>query len=89
MEPFWSQAGATSGNQWQMLRAQKPRNQAKTVAVGCHRLAIGAHGKEDVCHRLPAVAVDPLLAKEGVISLAPQREMSPANPKARRTRIEI
>ena len=25
MEPLWSQAGATSGNQWQTRRAQKPR----------------------------------------------------------------
>ena len=32
------------------------------------------------------VKVDLPLAKEGVILLAPQRETSPANPKARRTR---
>jgi hypothetical protein len=48
MEPLWSQAGATSGNQWQTLRAQKPPKQAKTVATGCHQLPIGAHGKEGV-----------------------------------------
>jgi len=48
MEPLWSQAGATSGNRWQTLRARKPPKQAKTVAMGCHRLPIGAHGKEGV-----------------------------------------
>jgi hypothetical protein len=29
---------ATSGNRWQMPRRQKPRKQAKTIAMNCHRL---------------------------------------------------
>jgi hypothetical protein len=48
MEQLWRQAGATSGNQSQTLRDQKRWEQAKTVAMGCHRLPIGAHGKEGV-----------------------------------------
>jgi hypothetical protein len=44
MEP----SGATGSNQWQMERQRKPRNQAKTVAVGCHRLPEIFHGKEGV-----------------------------------------
>jgi hypothetical protein len=39
---------ATGGNRPQMARAQKPRNQAKTVAVSCAQLPIGAHGKDGV-----------------------------------------
>jgi hypothetical protein len=38
-------------NQWQSVangNAQKRLKQAKTVAVGCDRLPIGAHGKEGV-----------------------------------------
>jgi hypothetical protein len=48
MEPLWSPVVATGGNRPQIDGAQKPRKQAKTVAVGCHRLPIGAHGKEGV-----------------------------------------
>lgn len=48
MEQFWSRAVATSGNRWQMGTPRKRRNQAKTVAVGCDQLPIGAHGKEGV-----------------------------------------
>ena len=36
------------GNQWQIGRPQERQKQAKTVAVGCNRLPIGAHGKEGV-----------------------------------------
>jgi hypothetical protein len=38
-------------NQWQPVAnalPENPRKQAKTVAVGCSRLPIGAHGKEGV-----------------------------------------
>jgi len=56
------------------------RNQWQPVARG------PTHGKEHVCHRLPAVADDPLLVREGVYFLASQRESSPANPRAHRTR---
>jgi hypothetical protein len=48
MEQLWRQAGATSGNQSETLRGQKRHKQAKTVAMGCHRLPFGAHGKEGV-----------------------------------------
>ena len=48
MEHIWSQAVATSGNRWQIGTPRKRLNQAKTVAVGCDQLPIGAHGKERV-----------------------------------------
>ena len=48
MEPLWSPAVATSGNQWQMPRRPKPRKQAKSVATGCHCLPATFHGKEGV-----------------------------------------
>jgi hypothetical protein len=48
MEPLWSRAVATGGNRWQMECQQKPRNQAKTVAVDCDRLPEMFHGKEGV-----------------------------------------
>jgi hypothetical protein len=46
VEPLWSPVVATDSKRPQMERAQKPRNQAKTVAVGCNQLLRGAHGKE-------------------------------------------
>src|SRR5919198_2318428 len=76
MEPLWSPVVATGGNQSQIGLARKPRKQAKTAAVGCHRLPEGAHGKEHVCHRLPPVAEVPLSVKEGVDLLAPQNAKS-------------
>jgi hypothetical protein len=48
MERLWSLAVATSGNRSQMAKPRKRLRQAKTVAVGCDRLRIGAHGKEGV-----------------------------------------
>jgi hypothetical protein len=48
MEPLWSPAVAIGGKQWQIGREAQPLKQAKTVAVGCDRLPIGAHGKEGV-----------------------------------------
>jgi hypothetical protein len=48
MEHLWSRAVATSGNRWQMGLPRKRLEQAKTVAVGCDQLPIGAHGKEGV-----------------------------------------
>jgi hypothetical protein len=48
MERYWKQAGATGGNWSQMGSARKRLRQAKTVATGCDRLPIGAHGKEGV-----------------------------------------
>ena len=38
-------------NQWQLLakrRRSKPQKQAKSVALGCHRLPANFHGKEGV-----------------------------------------
>jgi hypothetical protein len=49
MERLWSLvAVATSGNRWQMHEPRNRLQQAKTVATGCDRLPIGAHGKEGV-----------------------------------------
>jgi len=42
------QSGRTGGNRWQMERPRKRLKRARTVAVGCHWLPIGAHGKEGV-----------------------------------------
>jgi hypothetical protein len=39
---------ATGGNRAQDELPQKPQKQAKTVAVGCDRLPLRAHGKEEV-----------------------------------------
>jgi hypothetical protein len=80
MEPLWSPVVATGGNRSQIGTARNPRKQAETVAVGCDQLPKGAHGKG----RVDATS---LFAKEGVTFLAPQRESSPGNPKARRTRL--
>src|SRR5512146_2964456 len=48
MEHSWSRAVAASGTQWQNAPPRNPLKQAKTVAVGCDWLPIGAHGKEGV-----------------------------------------
>ena len=48
MERLWSLAGATGRNRWQMRRPRKLRKQAKTVAVGCHRLRPNLDGQEGV-----------------------------------------
>jgi hypothetical protein len=53
MEPLWSPVVATGGNQWQIESPRKRQKQAETVAVGCHRLPIGAHGKEGVSGSSP------------------------------------
>src|SRR5207247_5192662 len=66
MEPLWSSVVATGGNQWQIGRAPKPRKQAKSVAMRCHRLPEKFHGKQGVCRGLPPVAGGPLPEKEGV-----------------------
>src|SRR2546430_2601928 len=73
MEPLWSPGVATGGNRRQIDRRLKPQKQARSVATGCHRLRATFHGKEHVCHRLPPVAEDPLLVREGVDFLASQR----------------
>jgi len=42
----WSLHGATGGNRSQIQRPQEPQKYAKTVAMRCDQLPIGAHGKE-------------------------------------------
>src|SRR4029079_956909 len=75
MERLWSRAGATGGNRWQMGRPRKPLKQADPQPVATDGNRFAAHGKEHVCHRLPPVAKDPLLAREGVDWRASQREV--------------
>jgi hypothetical protein len=41
-------AVATGGNQWQKRRRRTRPKQAKTLAVGCHRLPRKCHGKAGV-----------------------------------------
>jgi hypothetical protein len=48
MEHLWSQAGATSGNRWQMQRPRKWLKQVDRQPVATHRNGFGAHGKEGV-----------------------------------------
>jgi hypothetical protein len=44
---------ATGGKRWQIAQPLKRRNHAKTVAVGCDRLPLAAHGKEGVSGSSP------------------------------------
>jgi hypothetical protein len=81
MEHLWSPAGATGGNRWQMEHPRKPLKQADPQPVATHGNRFGAHGKEHVCHRLPAVADDPLLVREGVDFLVMQREVESREPE--------
>jgi hypothetical protein len=53
MGPLWSPVVATGGNRSQIASAAKPREQAKTVATGCHRLPEKFHGKEGVSGSSP------------------------------------
>src|SRR5512132_4593103 len=46
MEPLWSPVVATGGDQRQIDCARKRRDQAKSVATGCHRLREKFHGKD-------------------------------------------
>src|ERR671937_841868 len=74
MEPLWSPVVATGGNPSQIGSGRRPQKQAETVAVGCHRLPFGAHGKG----RVDATS---LLLKRGSLSLL-RKEPSPASSKA-------
>jgi hypothetical protein len=49
-----------------MRRPRKPLKQADRQPLATRGNRFGAHGKEDVCHRLPPVADDPLRKKEEV-----------------------
>ena len=44
MDPLWSPVVPTDRNRRQIRGTQKPRKQPKSVAVGCHRLPLAAHG---------------------------------------------
>jgi hypothetical protein len=55
VEHLWSPAGATGGNPWQMGHPRKRLGQADRQPVATHGNGFGAHGKEDVCHRLPTI----------------------------------
>jgi hypothetical protein len=61
MEHQWSQAVATGGNQRQMGEPRKRLGQAKTVATGCDRLPIGAHGKDGVDGSSPSEGLNKAL----------------------------
>ena len=74
MEQFWSRAVATSGNRWQMGTPRKRRNQAKTVAVGCDQLPIGAHGKEGVDGSSPSEGSSKAPQSAGFRSSCGQRD---------------
>jgi len=69
MERLWSLAVATSGNRWQMHEPRNRLQQAKTVATGCDRLPIGAHGKEGVDGSSPSEGFTKSLQK-GTIFLS-------------------
>jgi len=57
------------------IRARTAK-QAKTVAIDCHGLPFGSHGKQGVCRGLPPVAGGPLPAKEGVDGSSPAEGFS-------------
>ena len=71
MERLWSQAVATGGNRWQIRHRRKPRNQAKTVAVGCDRLPRRAHGKEGVDGSSPSEGFDKMPANGHFVVVCP------------------
>jgi hypothetical protein len=70
MEPLWSPVVANSGNQSQIGRGRNWRKHAETLSVGFNQLRPGLDGKG----RVDATS---LFAKEGVVFLAPQREVEP------------
>ena len=71
MERSWSLAGATSGNGWQMARPRKPLKQAKSVAVGCHRLSRASNGKEGVDGSSPSEGFDKMPANGHFVVVCP------------------
>jgi hypothetical protein len=48
MEQLWNRGGATGGKGFKTPEAPKWLELPETVAVGCHRLPFGSHGKEGV-----------------------------------------
>ena len=67
MEHLWSRAVATGGNRWQMGRPRKRLTEAQNVAVGCHRLRPGPHGKEGVDGSRPSEGSAKTPAKRGFL----------------------
>jgi hypothetical protein len=53
MEHLWSQAGATSGNRWQMQGPRKWLKQADRQPLATHGNGFAAHGKEGVSGSSP------------------------------------
>jgi hypothetical protein len=53
MEQLWNRGGATGGKGSGRQKPQNGLNQWETVAVGCHRLPFGSHGKEGVSGSSP------------------------------------
>jgi hypothetical protein len=84
---------AATAERWSIYGAQR----AQPLAIGGkwdaleNRLnrPIGNRWQPTATVSQRMVKVDPLLAKEGVAFLAPQKKSSPANPKARRTRLPL
>src|SRR2546430_17609511 len=73
----WLQSMATGRKrEWPL----KPRKQAQTVALDCHRLRATFHGKQGVCRGLPPVARGPLPEREEFDLI---KTPSPANPRVR------
>ena len=77
---FMEPVVATGGNQRQIDLAPNPRRQAKTLAVGCHRLPETFHGKQGVCRGLPPVAGGPLPAREEVDFLSKRQVLRTRGP---------
>jgi len=87
MEPLWSPVVATGRKRSQIRHAQKPRKQAKTVAVGCDRLPETSDGKEGVDGSSPSEGLQErrtprflgqadLLCVELVVGMEPFMELS-------------
>jgi hypothetical protein len=64
---LWSPAGATSGKHRQIGRPAEPRDQAKSVAVGCNWLPQASNGKEGVSGSSPEEGLQYLQNQPGVL----------------------
>jgi hypothetical protein len=71
-------------NRWQSVAIRlsaETAKQARTVAIGCHRLREKFHGKQGVCRGLPPVAGGPLPEREGVDLLKNAKSCEPEGPQ--------
>jgi hypothetical protein len=64
MERLWSLAVATGGNQSQIASRRWAPEQAKTVAMRCHRLPENLDGKEGVSGSSPEEGFVPLASQD-------------------------